>query len=350
VQLRRLFYKVKGFRRTYEMLQSLRKYQLSEVAQQRKKIIDFYDQFGEPATLEAFGADRRVISRWKQRLGPRPKLADLAPTSTRPRHVRTSTVSITAVDFIRNLRLQHPRLGKEKIKVFLDPFCKTNGLPPLSVSTIGRTLRRHQLFFQKAGRVYHSPDSKWNFRRYKTRYLRIRHSPKPQDFGHILSDAVELITDNTRHFFLSAIDAKLKFALTLNYKSLTSRNMKDFYSRFRQVYPLPIHHWQSDNGHENLGEFHAQLESDRIPHLFSYPRCPKINAFIERYNRTLREEFINNHLDIIHDKALFHKALAEFLIYYNTQRPHKSLGLLAPLQYLRKNSKMSHMCWTHTNT
>jgi len=65
-------------------------------------------------------------------------------------------------------------------------------------------------------------------------------------------------------------------------------------------------------GSENLAEF------DGIPHLFSYPRCPQIDAHIERYHRTIQAEFLDTHLDIIHDKKLFHQALADHLILSNT--------------------------------
>ena len=62
----------------------------------------------------------------------------------------------------------------------------------------------------------------------KKKRLRVKHPPKPEDFGYIVSDTVERVTDGIKDYFYSAIDAKLKFALTLNYKRLTSRNMKDF--------------------------------------------------------------------------------------------------------------------------
>lgn len=84
---------------------------------------------------------------------------------------------------------------------------------------------------------------------------------------------------------------------------------------------------QSVDGPENLRKFNEELSKDRIPHYFSYPRCPGINTYIERYNRTIQEESIDNNLDIIFDKPIFQSRLAEYLIFYNTQRPHKSLGL-----------------------
>jgi len=45
------------------MLYSLRRFTGSEVAGERMKIIKFYEQYGEEATKEAFGADSKVISR-----------------------------------------------------------------------------------------------------------------------------------------------------------------------------------------------------------------------------------------------------------------------------------------------
>jgi|GEM_PF-5584110 len=63
-----IFSRIRGYRRWNDMLKSLRKYTRDETAQKRMEMITFYDQFGEKATIQAFGADRRVISRWKKRL------------------------------------------------------------------------------------------------------------------------------------------------------------------------------------------------------------------------------------------------------------------------------------------
>lgn len=333
------------------MLKSLRKYTRDETAQKRMEMITFYDQFGEKATVQAFGADRRVISRWRKRLTvSHGKLTSLIPHSTSPHTYRTPKTHPDIVSFIKHQRELHPRIGKDKLKPDVDLYCQQQGITTISSSTIGNTIKRHHLFFQKRGRVYHNPNTKWaRNEAKKTKRLRIRYSPKPTEYGHILSDTVERITDGIRDYFISAIDAKMKFALTLNYKHLTSRNMKDFYLRFKSVYPGRVMQWQTDNGSENLGEFDQQLKADGIPHLFIYPRCPKIDAFIERYNRTLQEEFIDNNLDVIHDKTVFFKRLVDWNIYYDCDRRHHSLGLKSPLQYLVDNGGMSQMCLTYTS-
>lgn len=328
------------------MLSSLRRYGRDEVAPQRLRIMKFYDRYGEQATKEAFGADRKVISRWRQKLKRHEgALEGLVPESTRPKRTRSMTVATEILQFIRNIRQEHPRLGKEKIKPLLDEFCQEKGLRPIAESTIGKVIKRHKLFYQKNGRVYHDPSMK---RQPKDKRLRVKRSPRHEDFGHIIADTVERVTDGVKDYFYSAIDAKLKFALTLNYKRLNSKNMNDFYERFSALYPLQIKDWQTDNGSENLGEFDRTLQKAAIPHLFIYPRCPKINSIIERYNRTIQEEFIDNHLDIIHDKSLFHRHLAEYMLFYLTKRIHTSLDKMTPVDYLMKKGGMSHLYGTYT--
>ena len=339
--------RIRGLKEVNTMLSSLRNYSQSEVAQQRMKIIKFYEQYGEKATKEVFGADRKVVSRWRKRLAAsKGRLSALVPTSTRPHSVRVSRINGLIVEFIRKEREAHPRMGKEKLKLDLDIYCREIGIPTVSVSSIGNIIKRHQFFFQKVGRMYHNPASKWAQRK-KGKRLRVRHSPKPE-YGYILADTVERITDGVKSYYMSAIDAKMKFALTLRYRRNTSSNMKDFYGRFKEVYPGSVKVWQSDNGSENLGVFDQQLQKDKIPHKFIYPRCPKINTFIERYNRTLQEEFLDYNEDCVHDDVIFGQKLADWNIYYNTKRRHHSLGLKSPLQYLIDNKRMSHMSLTYT--
>lgn len=345
-----IFARIPGIRRYLSMIPSLRKFNASEVAQKRLEIIQFFNKHGETAAKEAFGADRKLISRWRRRLiKSGGKLSSLVPVSTKPHTLRMPRTDFRIIEFIKQQREDHVRIGKDKIKPDLDEYCERLGIESVSSSTIGNIIKRKGFFFQKAGKPYHNPSSKWaQNQAKKKKRLRIKHSPKPKKYGHILSDAVERITDGMRDYFISAIDAKMKFALTLNYPRLTAVNMKDFYDRFREVYPGKVRIWQSDNGGENLSVFDKQLEKDKIPHLFIYPRCPKIDTFIERYNRTVQEEFIDENLDIIHDKKTFFQKLADWNIYYNTKRRHHSLGLKSPLQSLIEKGGMSHKCLTYT--
>jgi len=346
-----IFSRIHGREKVINMIYSLRKFDKDEVAGQRMKIIKFYKEYGEGATVKAFGADRKVISSWRKRLNESGgKLVSLVPDSTRPHRVRTPETRVNIVEFIKTQREKHFRIGKEKLKVFVDRYCREKGIKTISVSTIGNIIKRNNFFYQDLRKIYHDPSSKWATKsRKKTKRLRVKHSPKPSDFGYIVSDSVERITDGIKEYFTSAVDAKMKFALTINYKKLNSANMTDFYQRFKDVYPGDILAWQSDNGSENMGEFDSKLTSDGVPHFFIYPRCPKIDTYIERYNRTLQDEFIDPNLETIHDKGVFWKRLNEYLIYYNTERPHHSLGLKSPLEYYVQEGGMSQMSLTYTH-
>ncbi|MFN6946558.1 MAG: helix-turn-helix domain-containing protein [Cytophagaceae bacterium] len=239
-----IFGRIQGFysRRFQDMRWSLRKFSESEVAEQRLKIIKFYEQYGEKAMKKAFGADRKIISKWRKRLKDNGgSLTALIPQSTRPHNVRKPQTHQEVVSFIKGIRQKYPRIGKQKIKPLLYSYCKEQGIKSVSESTIGNIIKRHKLYYPNTSRIYHDPNSKWaeNQAKRKKR-LKIKHPIKPNEFGHIVSDTVERVTNGVRDYFISAIDAKLKFALTINYKRLTSRNVKDFYERFKKVYPLTV--------------------------------------------------------------------------------------------------------------
>ena len=110
--------------------------------------------------------------------------------------------------------------------------------------------------------------------------------------------------------------------------------------------------FQSDNGKENLGVFDEQLEKDHIPHLFIYPNCPQIDTFIERYNRTLQEEFIDYHGNLLLDVPAFNEQLMDYLLWHNGERPHAAHGnKWSPIQFLtQRNPEECKMWQPHTTS
>ncbi len=333
------------------MLHSLRRFSRDEVAQERHRILKFYDTYGEKATQEAFAVDRKLIHVWKKRLRVNDgHLEALIPHSTKPTKVRRMNTDHRIIEFIRQLRQKHSGMGKEKIKPFLDRYCIGQGIPSISESTIGKIIKRHKLFYKRSGRVYHDPRSKWmDHSGRKNKRLRVKHPPRHSDFGHFQADSSHLFVQGIRRYLISAIDSRLKFSFSSCYSHLSSRNARDFFRRLEMVCPLPIRSIQTDNGAEFLKEFDAYLKSKQIPHYFSYPRCPKVNGCIERFNRTLKEEFVSNNIDALSDLPLFRTRLAEYLVFYNTQRPHKTLGLISPLDYLISKEAMSKKIATYTS-
>ena len=333
------------------MLSSLRKFSADEAAQERLKIIQFYDEHGEAQTIKYFGVNRKTVWTWKRQLHRSGgQLQALRPQSTRPQHVRRMTTDPRLVTFIREVREAHPHLGKEKIKPLLDAYCQKLGMASLAVSTIGKVIRRNQ-FFSKQGKVYHDPNSGWakNRRKTKKKRVRVRYAPQPAELGHLQLDTVERVLDRLKVYFYSGVDVKGKFAFSLPYRERTSGNTVDFFQKLVHVYPLPIQEVQTDNGSEFLGEFEAHLAQNQIPQHFTYPRCPKVNGCIERYQRTLSEEFLQVHEFAVRQPRQFHLLLADYLIFYNCERAHQALALQTPMAYLLSQGALSKMSVTRTS-
>src|SRR5690606_12516884 len=88
-----------------------------------------------------------------------------------------------------------------------------------------------------------------------------------------------------------------------------------------------------DNGPEFTAARFAQWCRERgIARLFIQPGKPDQNAFIERFNRSYREELLD--LYVFESIEQVQLLTDEWLIAYNHERPHESLGRVPPLTYL----------------
>ena len=140
---------------------------------------------------------------------------------------------------------------------------------------------------------------------------------------------------------MSVIDIYTKFAHVVNVDNLSSATARRVFGEFQELYPTSIHTVQTDNGSEFLKSFHEYLEEESIKHQFIYPKMPKINAFIERFNRTIQEEFILRNDEIYYDQKAFAKKLTEYLYWYNYKRPHASLHYMSPMTFISTKSPKS---------
>ena len=330
----------------------IHKFSSSKEGKYRLKIVEFFEQYGLPATKTAFGVSKATIYRWrKMYLVAQKNQTALIPGSRKPKRVRVMQAHPNVLNFIREIRKKHYRLGKEKIKPLLDEYCKEAGLVAPKESTIGKIIKRHNLYFQPAGRIYHNPGSGFA-RREKAMYkTRVKYSPKPKETGYFEIDTIVRCVNGLKVYIFNAVDIKTRFQFSYGYRSGTSNNAKDFLQKLEIISPFKITKIQTDNGSEFQGEFAAYLRQQSLEHVFIYPRCPKINSYVERAKRSLSEEFLlSNVYDIYNnsDIANFNAKMVEHLIWFNSKRVHKSLGNLSPLDFYSKISKKSHMYVTRT--
>jgi len=90
-----------------------------------------------------------------------------------------------------------------------------------------------------------------------------------------------------------------------------------------------------DNGPEFLVESFVTWAKVRgIEIVYIQPGKPNQNAFIERFNRSVREEVLD--LYLFNDLDEVREVLHHWRIAYNERRPHDALGDLPPAVYRRR--------------
>lgn len=302
--------------------------EISDVAAFRIHVITHYYKYGLRPTLDAFNLKKSTFHEWKrtyERNGRR--VIALVPQKTRPQHVRQMETDWRLVSFIKEMRKEHGNMGKSMLKPFVTAYAKKLNIAPIGETTIGKIIKRRHFTFEK--KVY--PQKQEN----KFKKLRTRKSPKVKTSGFVQMDSIVVYVNYEKHLFMSVIDIYTKFAHVTYVQDLSSKTARDVFKQFQELNPTPIHTVQTDNGSEFLKSFHIYLEEQKIKHQFIYPRMPKVNAFIERFNRTIQEECILRNDEIYYDQQAFAKKLQKYLYWYNYQRPHASLKYMSPMTFIQ---------------
>jgi transposase InsO family protein len=330
---------------------------IKEEALRRARVLAFWEKHGLEATMDAHGVKRSTLYLWRQRLeAGGGKFEALNPESKAPKNKRTRKTDYGIEDFIINQRREHPRISKDKLAVLLIEECLAWNIKAPSASTTGRIMedlkKRDRLpLYQKfsvsgrTGRLITKNKGNTKPKNRRKGYI-------PEFPGDLIEiDAITEFICGIKRYIITAIDLKSDFAFAFSYSSLSSTSARDFMQKLEEVSPFEIQRVQTDNGQEFAKYFRTYLEEKSITHFHTYPRSPKMNAHIERLNRTIQEEFSNWHKQLWRlDINLFNHKLIEWLIWYNTKRPHWSLGLKSPMSYIVSTliAQESNMLWTDT--
>lgn len=348
MQVQRMGYRIRGFYRVGELGYRLGMH-TNEDTQRRLNILQFWEKHGLAATQDAFTVSRRTLYRWKKVLtesGGNP--AVLARKSSAPKHRRGPQTDPRLVTRIRELRRQWPNLGKAKLHVLLEPWCKEQKIPLPSVSSIGRIIAR------APDKMRHSPqriDSRGRWRPLR----RVRKTRKPKGLKTApltlwAVDTIERVREGLRRYILTVIDpcSAIAFAVALPSKHArhSAAVAQALIDGLAEHGPLQF---LSDNGSEFQGHFEEVLQQHGLTHFWTYPKSPKMNAHVERFNRTIQEQFVDYHEDLLFsDLELFNQKLAQWLITYNTTIPHHRLQLQSPVQWLLSHHPECQRYWTNT--
>lgn len=350
-------YYVKGFAKLYEDAVRF-SYMITEKAKYKAKILVFWEKHGLGATIDAFPVKRPTLFLWKKQFkqgGDKPE--SLNEKSKCPKNKRKRITDARIEEFIIKQRIEHPRLGKDKIKPLLDQYCEEQTIKAISIPTIGRII----FDLKKQGRIlsgrrlslYGKTGNLIERKQIKRKKLR-RKDYNPEKAGDLLQiDTIVKFINGIKRYIVTAIDLKSDFGFAYAYAGASSQNTKDFFNKLEMVAPFAIKRVQTDNGSEFENHFKEHIKDKDIIHFHNYPKCPKMNAYVERFNRTIQEEFIDwNKETLAYDIDEFNRKLIDWLLWYNTERPHYSLRMIPPMRYIINNlfltPQKSNMLWTHT--
>ena len=329
---------------------------LTEKAKYKAKVISFWEKHGLVATIDAFPVKRSSLFEWKKKLkASGGKLLSLNEKKRTPKHTRKRDWPFEIRQKIKAIRSNPvcPNLGPEKIYPLLVVFCKERGFACPMPATITRIIaddpEKMRIFPQK---ISHFGKIK------KTNRQKVLRKPKeglkPEYPGHLIAlDTIEKFVDGTRRYVITFEDIYTRFAFAWATSSHASKAAEEFFELCVKVFPYSCNFlWVlTDNGSEFKKHFSEKLKELHLTHYHTYPRTPKMNAHVERFNRTLDEEFLRYHRGLLRDDVrMFNEKLIDWLLWYNGERPHYALGQISPFRSMMPLllTKECQMWWTHT--
>ena len=215
------------------------------------------------------------------------------------------------------VKKQHPAYGVRRIAHWL----RRALFLPASPETVRRTLHQHQLL------------PKTKPRRMK------KNPPKPRFFERTTpnqmwqSDIFCFRLDGRNAYLIGFIDDHSRYIVGLGlFRSQTGENVMEVYRTAVAEYGVPKE-MLTDNGRQyatwrGKTRFQQELAKDRIHHIRSTPHHPMTLGKIERFWRTIWQEFLVRAQFDSFESA--RERVALWVKYYNHKRPHQSLDGLVP--------------------
>ena len=312
------------------------RYMITQHALRRVRILVFWEKHGRAATLDAFPVKRSTLYNWKKRWetgGKKPEA--LNPKSRAPQVRRKRLWPLEIIQEIKRLRGIHPNIGAEKIYPLLSRFSKEKNIVCPQSRTIANLIKDTgglRVFPQKISHFGKITPIK------RQKVLRKPKDLKPEYAGHLVAlDTIERFVNGCRRYIITFEDIHTRFSFAWSTTSHASVAATEFFGLCVKVFPFSFRflYVLTDNGSEFKKHFSEKLKELHLTHYHTYPKTPKMNAHVERFNRTLQEEFVDYHANLLLHPDEFNRTLVDYLIFYNTERVHHAFhNKLSPIQFM----------------
>jgi transposase InsO family protein len=214
------------------------------------------------------------------------------------------------------VKRRHPELGIQKISHLL----RRALFLPVSRETVRRTLHEQQLLKKRKTKPRRNP-------------------PKPRFFERSTpnqlwqTDIFTFRQGSKNAYLIGFLDEYSRYLVGLDvFRSQTSEHVLEVYRTAVAEYGVPKE-VLSDQGRQYASwrgttRFEAELRKDRVQHIKSRPHHPMTLGKIERFWKTIWEEFLVRAQFDSFESARERSRL--WVKHYNHQRPHQSLEGLCP--------------------
>lgn len=254
------------------------------------------------------GVAPSTVSRWVKKdvsCGWRP----IPTLSSRP-HSHPCALKEEVIEAIIKQRKKHNRCAEvihqelqlKKIRV--------------SLSSVKRTLKRNYLLRER---------SPW-----KRLHISAKRPFASNPGDLVQTDTIHLMKDQEERIYVyTLLDVHSRWAFAYASRKINCRKSLKFIKNAQLKFPFKFNCLQSDHGSEFSQNFSERI---KVSHRHSRVRQPNDNGHLERFNRTLQEEFLRK---LPADVNTINRQLPEYLNYHNNERLHLGINLKTPIQVLR---------------
>jgi transposase InsO family protein len=280
----------------------------------RIKMVRLYLEEGYSTTVlrEQFGVSGHSVVRWVKAYreqGTEGLVAKLR-TGAKPR------LNESVKHQIIGMKKKHPEYGPRRIADVLKRFF----LVPTSASSIHKTLSEEGLTKKAKPKPIKNPSKPRFFER-----------SRPNQLWQ--SDIMTFRLAGRNAYLIGFLDDYSRYITSLGlYRSQTATHVLETYRRGIAEYGVP-REMLTDNGRQYTNwrgktRFEREMKKDRVKHIRSRPHHPMTLGKIERFWKSIQNEFLFRAQFDSFEQAV--ERTAYWVKYYNYKRPHQGIGGLCP--------------------
>jgi transposase InsO family protein len=284
-------------------------------AEVRLRAVKLFLEEGLPAKLICgeFGVHKSVLSKWVRRYreGGEDGLKDLSPARSAP-----PPSSERLGRKIAEVKRQQPSFGVKRISQWLRRALFVKASP----ETVRKTLHRQGLMPKAKKKTPRNPPKPRFFER-----------SKPNQLWQ--SDIFTFRLGGRNAYLIGFVDDYSRYVVGLGlYRGQSAEHVLEVYRTAVSEYGVPKE-VLTDQGRQYANwrgktRFQQELTKDRVQHLMSRPHHPMTLGKVERFWKTLWEEFLVRAQFGSFEEAW--ERVRFWVQHYNHRRPHQGLGGMCP--------------------